>query len=220
VFGPCRTLTKRLSEVTLKCEVTDEARTAEALCDTHCLVRVFLISQTPDILWNAEFHWRIHCGSQLVYTLCHISQSTPFHRSFIMHFNIIISSMPMYFTLSRSFRFSYQGFVCIAFFPVLATCPVHIIITCHCNYVLWAACHEAVYYAVFSSRLPLCMIGRAMAQAVSRRPGTRLRSQVSLRGISDGQGGIGQVFFAVLLFYPLGVSPPTLHTHSCNYHRR
>jgi hypothetical protein len=55
------------------------------------------------------------------------------------------------------------------------------------------------------------MIGRAMAQAVSRRPPTvkaRFRSQV---GFVVDKVALGQVFPRVLRFSPVNFIPPVLH---------
>jgi hypothetical protein len=56
-------------------------------------------------------------------------------------------------------------------------------------------------------------MGRAMAQAVSRRPVTveaRVRGRVSPCGISGGRNNIETVFIRVLLFAPVSVIPPWL----------
>jgi hypothetical protein len=57
--------------------------------------------------------------------------------------------------------------------------------------------------------------GRAMAQAVSRRPFTteaRVRSRVSPCGIGGGQSGIGTGFsLSISVFFPVNFIPPVLH---------
>jgi hypothetical protein len=57
-------------------------------------------------------------------------------------------------------------------------------------------------------------LGRAMAQAVSRRPPTaeaRVRSRVSPCGICGGQSGNGTVFPGIPRFSPVKFIPPILH---------
>jgi uncharacterized membrane protein len=58
--------------------------------------------------------------------------------------------------------------------------------------------------------LPLThIVGRAIAQAVSRRPPTseaRVRSQVSQRGICGGQSGTGTGFPPDYFGFPLSIS--------------
>jgi hypothetical protein len=57
-------------------------------------------------------------------------------------------------------------------------------------------------------------MGRAMAQAVSRRrliAEARVKSRVILCGICDGQSETGQVFPLVLRSSPLNFVPPVLH---------
>jgi hypothetical protein len=56
-------------------------------------------------------------------------------------------------------------------------------------------------------------IGRAMAQAVSRRPPTaeaRVRSRVNVGFVVD-KVALGQVFLRVLRFSPVNFIPPVLH---------
>jgi hypothetical protein len=56
--------------------------------------------------------------------------------------------------------------------------------------------------------------GRAMAQAVSRRPLTaevRVHSRVSPCVICGGQSGTGTGFSPVLRFSPVNFIPPVLH---------
>jgi len=43
---------------------------------------------------------------------------------------------------------------------------------------------------------------------------SQVRSQTSPFGICGGQNGFGTRFFRVLLFSPVTVIPPVLHTHS------
>jgi hypothetical protein len=65
------------------------------------------------------------------------------------------------------------------------------------------------------SSLKVCSLhGRAMAQAVSRRPLTaeaRFRSRASSCGICGGQIGTGTVFPRVLRSSPVNFIPPVLH---------
>jgi hypothetical protein len=70
-----------------------------------------------------------------------------------------------------------------------------------CCVVLRRERHSAVYR------------GRAMAQAVSRRPLTaeaRVRARVNPCGICGGKVVLGQVFLRVLLFSPVNIIPPSL----------
>jgi hypothetical protein len=58
-----------------------------------------------------------------------------------------------------------------------------------------------------------CFLGRAMAQAVSRRPPTaeaRVLARLSPYGICGGQG-LGQIFPRVFRFSPVNFIPPVLH---------
>jgi hypothetical protein len=69
---------------------------------------------------------------------------------------------------------------------------------------------------VYKQQLGLSLnIGRAMAQAVSRRPLTaeaRVRSRVTPCGICGGQSGTGTGFSPrVLRFSPVNFVPPVLH---------
>ena len=55
-----------------------------------------------------------------------------------------------------------------------------------------------------------------MVQAVSRGSLTaeaRARSQASPFGFFGGQSGIGTDFFRVILFFPVRIIQPILHTH-------
>jgi hypothetical protein len=67
------------------------------------------------------------------------------------------------------------------------------------------------------------LLGRAMAQAVSRRPLTeeaRVRSYVRPCEIFGRRSGTGTGFSPSTPVSPVSIIPPMLHTHSFIYHRR
>jgi hypothetical protein len=71
-----------------------------------------------------------------------------------------------------------------------------------------------IYYAIYYFHTVTTSDGRAMAQAVSRRPPTaqaRARSRVGLCGIFGGQSGTGTVFPQILRFSPVNFILPVLH---------
>ena len=66
-------------------------------------------------------------------------------------------------------------------------------------------------------------VGRAMAQAVSRRPlavEVHVRSQDSPCETCGGQSGTLTVFSPSTSVSPVSIIPPLLHTHSFIYHTR